>query len=148
MVGGEGQGILAGTSVQTNPGVLGEVQDRVMESFQVLRGREIIDAQPQEVRDQFAELQRKQTNTRKKTTNLITQTKNELKHEESNRKSKLHEAFVKSMLAARLEAACQQKMSWMTSISIPIYCNVLSFLDLHDDNKKQKQQIWSRIEIL
>ena len=113
MVRREGQGRLAGTSTQTNPGVLGEVQDRVMESFQgsgILRGRDIIDAQPQEVRDHFAELQRKQTNTRKKTTNLITQTKNELKHEESNRKSKLHEAFVKSMLAARLEAACQQKM--------------------------------------
>merc|ERR1711888_171369 len=84
-----------------------------MDSFErgeVFRGREIINAQPQEVRDLFRELQRKQKTTRTKTTNIINQTKSDLKHEESNRKTKMHETFVKSMLAARLEQACQQKI--------------------------------------
>merc|ERR1711888_386531 len=84
-----------------------------MDSFErgeVLRGREIINAQPQEVRDLFKELQRKQKTTRTKTTNIIDQTKSDLKHEESNRKTKMHETFVRSMLAAKLEQACQMKM--------------------------------------
>ena len=126
MVREEEQGILAGNSAQANPGVLGQVRDRVMESFQggeVLRGRGIIDAQAQEVRDHFADLQRKQKNTRTKTTNLITQTKNDLKQEESNRKSKLHETFIKSMLAAKLEAACQQKMK-LDNIHIDIISTI------------------------
>merc|ERR1711888_342139 len=105
--------ILAGTSARSNPGLLGEVQDNIMDSFErgeVLRGCKIINAQPQEVKDLFRELQRKQKTTRTKTTNIINQTKSDLKHEESNRKTKMHETFVKSMLAARLEQACQQKI--------------------------------------
>ena len=83
MVGGEEQGIPARDSAETNPGILGEVHDSVMESFQrigILKGRAIIDAQSQEVKDQFADLLKKQTTTRKKISNLISQTKNELKH--------------------------------------------------------------------
>ena len=85
----EEQGVPAGDSAGTSSGILGEVRDSVMESFQrigIVKGRAIIDAQSQEVQDQFADLLKKQTTTRKKISNLISQTKQELKHEDSNRK--------------------------------------------------------------
>ena len=105
------QGTPAGTSAGTGLGAPGEVSDRIMESFQgIKKGRDIIDAEPQEIRDQFADLMKKQGATRRKLTNLVSQTKQELKNEDSNKKSKIHETYVKTMLAARLEAACQQKM--------------------------------------
>jgi hypothetical protein len=84
-----------------------------MDSFErgeVVRGREIINALPQEVKDLFRKLQIQQKTARTKTTNIINQTKSDLKHEESNRKTKMHETFVKSMLAARSEQACQLKI--------------------------------------
>merc|ERR1711873_159767 len=107
------QGIPAGTSAGTSSGVLGKVRDSVMESFQgigILKGRAIIDAESQEINDQFTDLLKKQTTTRRKINNLISQTKQELKNEDSNRKDSIHETYVKSMLSARLEAACQHKM--------------------------------------
>ena len=105
------QGTSAGTSAGTSLGVPSEVRDSIMESFQgILKGRDIIDAESQEINDQFTDLLKKQATTRRKINNLISQTKQELKNEDSNRKSKIHETYVKSMLAARLEAACQQKM--------------------------------------
>ena len=84
------QGTSAGTSAGTSLGVPSEVGDRIMESFQgILKGRDIIDAESQEIKDQFADLLKKQVTTRRKLTNLISQTKQELKNEDSNRKSKI-----------------------------------------------------------
>ena len=143
MVGREEQGLPARDSTETNPGVLGGVRDSVMESFQrigIMRGREIIDAQSQEVKDQFADLLRKQTTTRKKISNLISQTKSELKHEESNRKSKIHETFIKSMLAARLEAACQQKMKLDN-----LHFDVVSIIDEVDAGPEESPQ-WIAVQ--
>ena len=75
----------------------------------VAKGRAILDALPQEVQDQFTNLTKKQTLTRKKVSNLVSQTKQELRNTDSIRRSKIHEKYVKSMLAARLEVACQHK---------------------------------------
>ena len=75
------QGILAGNSARSNPGALGQVRDNIMESFErgeVVRGKEIINALPQEVRDRYRKLFIQQTTVRTQTTNIITQTKNDL----------------------------------------------------------------------
>ena len=139
----EEQGVPAGDSAGTSSGILGEVRDSVMESFQrigIVKGRAIIDAQSQEVQDQFADLLKKQTTTRKKISNLISQTKQELKHEDSNRKSKIHETYVKSMLAARLEAACQHKMKLDN-----LHFDIVSIIDDVDAGPEESPQ-WVAVE--
>ena len=71
MVREEEQGTLAGNSTQSNPGVLGQVRDIIMDSFEggeVLKGKDIIDALPQEVRDLFRKLLIQQKTIRTKTT--------------------------------------------------------------------------------
>ena len=99
-------------------GVPGQVSDRIMESFQgLLKGKQIIELEPQEVRDQFEELLKKKGTTKRRFTSLVTQTKAELKNEDSNRKTKVHETYIKAMLASRLDVACQLKRSWITSTS-------------------------------
>ena len=143
MVGREEQGVPAGDSAGTSSGIPGEVRDSVMESFQrigILKGRAIIDAQPQEVNDQFADLLKKQTTNRKKISNLISQTKQELKNGDSNRKSKIHETYVKSLIAARLEAACQHKMKLDN-----IHFDIVSIIDEVDAGLEESPQ-WVAVQ--
>ena len=72
----------------TGLGVPGEVSDRIMESFQgILKGRDIIDAESQEIKDHFSDLLKKKVTTKRRFTSLVTQTKQELKNEDSNRKN-------------------------------------------------------------
>ena len=128
---------------QEEQGVPAGDSDSVVESFQrigIAKGRAIIDAQPQEVQDQFADLLKKQTTTRKKISNLISQTKQELKHEDSNRKSKIHETYVKSMLAARLEAAGQHKMKLDN-----LHFEIVSIIDDVDAGLEESPQ-WAAVQ--
>ena len=128
---------------QEEQGVPAGDSDSVVESFQrigIAKGRAIIDAQPQEVQDQFADLLKKQTTTRKKISNLVSQTKQELKHADSIRKSKIHETYVKSMLAARLEAACQHKMTLDN-----LHFDILSIIEEVDAGPEEGQQ-WAAVQ--
>ena len=135
------QGTPAGTSAGTSSGVPSEVRDSIMESFQgILKGREIIDAESQEINDQFEDLLKKQTTTRRKVNSLISQTKQELKNEKSNRKSKIHETYVKSMLAARLEVACQQKTKLDN-----IHFEIVSIIDDVDAGLEESPQ-WAAVQ--
>ena len=128
---------------QEEQGVPAGDSDSGVESFQrigIAKGRAIIDAQPQEVQEQFADLLKKQTTTRKKISNLVSQTKQELRNADSIRKSKIHETYVKSMRAARLEAACQHKM-----ILDNLHFDILSIIEEVDAGPEEGQQ-WAAVQ--
>ena len=112
-------------STATGLGVPGAVTDRIMESFQgVLRGKAIIEAESPEVRNQFAELIKKKRTTKSRFTSLVTQTKGELKNVDSNKKTKVHETYIKAMLDSRLDAACRIKADLDN-----IYSEMISIID-------------------
>ena len=128
-------------SMGTGLGVPGAVTDRIMESFQgLLKGKSIIEAESQEVRDQFAELIEKKKTTKARFTSLVTQTKGELKNVDSNKKTKVHETYIKAMLDSRLDAACQLKAKLDN-----IYFEIISVIDAVECGPEESSQ-WAEVQ--
>ena len=109
-------------------GVPRPVRDELMPSYQgILRGKSMIDSESPEIKKQFADLARKKKGIKSRFTSMVTATKGDLKNEETNKKTQLHDTYIKSMLDAKLETTSREKAALDE-----IYAEMISIIDMYD----------------